>query len=153
MLVIAIKVKGLEGLPQKLRKLRLGVIARVAIMLDRAGQEVLTRSTEDYLSGPRPKKLGRVTGQLAQSVNYVVRGNRGVIGSTLPYARIHEQGGVIVPKKAKWLVFKTADGWRTAMKVTIPARPFLAPALKDARPAVLSIIRRLTNEAIAEAMA
>ena len=55
-----------------------------------------------------------------------------MVGSNLPYARIHQLGGVIVPKKAKKLVFKGSDGATRAVdKVTIPARPYLGVSKDD----------------------
>jgi phage gpG-like protein len=154
MFVIAIKAKGLEKLPERLKRFRIGIIARQTRMLQLAGEAVRAKSVEHYLSGPRPEKLGRVSGDLAKSVGYRVSGNRVVIGSNLTYARIHEFGGVIVPKRAKRLVFRLLDGsWRSALRVVIPERPFLRPALQDAKPEVRSIIQRLANEALREVMA
>lgn len=86
----------------------------------------------DYLSG---QVLKRRTGHLARSIKGEARleSDRviGIIGSTgVPYARIHEYGGVITPKKAKILRFQVQPGvWRSAYKVTIPPRPYLMPAL------------------------
>ena len=154
MISIAITVKGLDSMPDKLRKVRVGILARVASMLQSIGQEVATRSVEDHLSGPRPKNLGRISGDLARSINYKVVGSRVVIGSNLPYARIHEYGGTIVPKKAKALVFKLPNGqWRRVAKVTIPERSFLRSALKESIPAAKGIIQRFCNEALKEALA
>ena len=47
------------------------------------------------------------------------------------YAAIHEFGGTIVPVRAERLAwYSKRDGhWYTTMKVTIPARPYLQPAL------------------------
>jgi phage gpG-like protein len=43
----------------------------------------------------------------------------------MPYAAIHQFGGVIVPKNAKALRFKLPSGqWVTVKKVVIPPRPF-----------------------------
>lgn len=54
------------------------------------------------------------------------------IGNRVIYARIHEFGGVIEPKNAPFLVFRTADGeWHSVSSVTIPARPTLRPAMLD----------------------
>lgn len=48
------------------------------------------------------------------------------------YARIHEYGGVIRPTNGKFLVFKGKDGNMVFTKsVTIPARPYIRPALDE----------------------
>lgn len=150
---IVITTKGLAGLPQKIKRFKIGLLARMDKALGLIGQEVSSRSTEDYLSGPRPKKLGRVSGDLARSVNYKVTGNRVVIGSNLKYARIHELGGTIKAVNSPFLVFKIGKNWISKRSVVIPARPFLSPALKDSIPAARSIIQRMANEALREAMA
>ena len=49
-----------------------------------------------------------------------------MVGSNLPYARIHQLGGTIRPKKGKFLKFRGLDGEDVFVKeVTIPARPYL----------------------------
>ena len=72
-----------------------------------------------------------------------------------PYARIHEFGGIIKPIDAEWLVFKvkSAQGvcidkttgrvrptkagtewsWVKVKQVTMPARPYLGPALETCK--------------------
>ena len=55
-----------------------------------------------------------------------------MVGSNLPYARIHQKGGTIKPKKAKKLVFKGRGGKKVAVdEVTIPARPYLGVSADD----------------------
>jgi len=51
-------------------------------------------------------------------------GDRAVAFVPWQYARVHQFGQTITPKKSKVLKFKTPDGWRSARSVTIPARPF-----------------------------
>ena len=72
------------------------------------------------------------SGRLRRSIDYAATSNKVMVGSNLPYARIHQLGGVIVPKKAKKLVFKGHDGTTRAVdKVTIPARPYLGVSESD----------------------
>lgn len=149
-----ITVKGLAQLPEKMKRFRVGILARVDMMLRRIGVEVASISKGDYLQGPRSAtKLGRVTGQLAVSIAYKVTGNRVVIGSNLPYAAIHEFGGTIRAKRGPFLVFRIGKNWISKKSVVIPSRPFLRPALDDARPAMTLIVNRLANEALREALA
>ena len=57
------------------------------------------------------------------------------------YARIHEFGGVIRPKTANALRFQTKDGnWVITQSVTIPARPYVRPALDENKEAIASAI-------------
>lgn len=54
-----------------------------------------------------------------------------VIGTNLIYAAIHQFGGVIRPKNAKKLAFKTPFGFALLDQVTIPARPFFGLSEED----------------------
>lgn len=94
-----------------------------------------------YVRGSRksnpPSLLGRVSGRLASSIASRVKGQGGTIvgeifTQRLVYARIHEFGGVIVPRRAPFLVFRGREGNLVfTKKVTIPARPYIGRALDD----------------------
>ena len=91
-------------------------------VLYRAGLKIETTSVRDYLSGPRPDHLDRVTGTLAASINTQKRGKGMVsVGTNVEYARIHEYGGTIQQDKRV---------------IHMPARPFLRPAGQDEKPAI-----------------
>jgi len=110
-------------------------------------------SQTNYLTGPRPTKLGVVSGLLRQSVKAgaylggeggafatgtLTAGQSGVI----KYAMIHEYGGDInLPHGAQararhkmrffykgiWMYRK----WVRPHKIPIPARPYLKPAMEE----------------------
>lgn len=87
------------------------------------------------------KILTGKTGELGNSLTettapYAVRTSAGTeisIGTNVPYAAIHQFGGVITPKNKKALMIPMAGGVIFAKKVTIPARPFLGFGDKDAK--------------------
>lgn len=81
---------------------------------------------------------GLSTGNLARSVSVVAdpAAFRAQVGPSAEYGRIHEYGGTISSR---------FFGWRT---VTIPARPYLQPALDDATPGIERRITRAVEEAI-----
>ncbi len=102
-----------------------------------------------YLSG---KALKRRTGRLRNSITHDVRiqGDKviGTIGTNVVYGRIHELGGVIRPKVKQLLRFHIPGvGWRSAKEVTIPARPFLRPALEDNLGEIKKILAKRIEEA------
>ena len=86
------------------------------------------------------------SGTLAHSI--IVKGNQdklqAVVGPTIIYGRIHELGGVIRPRRKRLLSWIDPDtGERVfAKKVTIPKRPYLAPAADVSRPQVKAIIEK-----------
>lgn len=53
------------------------------------------------------------------------------VGPTVIYGRIHELGGVVEAKNAPYLVFQVNGKWVKTKKVTIPARPYLRPAVDE----------------------
>lgn len=55
----------------------------------------------------------------------------GRIGTNVVYARIHELGGTILPKVGPYLKFNIGGRWIFATKVKMPARPFMAPSLRE----------------------
>jgi len=78
------------------------------------------------------------------------------LGSSLVYARIHEYGGRIVPRKGKWLRFQTgwsggqrSGGWATVASVTIPARRYVSIAGQRALQAARGIAAALKRELMA----
>ena len=81
-------------------------------------------------------KLKTRTGTLRRSIQSTVDGRAGddikaVLFSNLIYSRIHELGGIIVPKNAEALRFQIGNNWITAQRVVIPPRPYLEPAFRD----------------------
>jgi HK97 gp10 family phage protein len=75
------------------------------------------------------------TGNLMKSVQpgtlMIFQGSGEItVGTNVVYAAIHEFGGIIRARKAKALRFKTKDGkWHTVKSVTMPARPYMRPAI------------------------
>lgn len=80
------------------------------------------------------------TGRLRQSMQTFVEadGSRGIVGTNVEYARIHELGGTIRPHK---IPVPTRKGLRIVQHpgATVPARPYMRPALEDS----VSDIRRI----------
>lgn len=69
---------------------------------------------------------------LADSLTSEATATEVATGSNLPYARIHQLGGTIVPKTQKALKFRLpSGGFVTVKKVTIPQREYLGPSADD----------------------
>ena len=82
------------------------------------------------------------TGALRGSLRTVATSNgfKTTVGSErVVYARIHEFGGQIRPKRARYLRFKLPEGqWISTKLVNMPARPYLRPAVAVAKQALQS---------------
>ena len=97
-----------------------GVNATLAAAVNRAKRNHAWQNRTGTLEG----SIGVL--DFARAEGRGVRGNWG--SRDVRYALIHELGGVIVPRKAKALVFEIDGEVVRVKKVTIPARPYLRPA-------------------------
>lgn len=105
------------------------------------------RRESSFLEKKSGKTLQR-QGDLKKSVVVGKITNASVeIGSSLPYARIHQLGGEIRPKNKKALLIPLGGGqFLKVKKVTIPARPYLVLQAEDGL-----TIMRATKDYILEA--
>lgn len=116
----------------------------------------------------RPGPLVR-TGSLLRGIKFIPTRQvsefvfQGGTKSTVVYARIQELGGTIYPKRGMFLVWTdgprptTKAGWKSAQKkglvhrarhVTIPARPYFAPAIPEVAPRYRELAARRVGFAL-----
>lgn len=111
--------------------------------MEKAVRIVQSISRRDYLSGPRPSRLGVRTGRLRGSITTSVSAGLGTrqiegrVGTNVVYGPIHEYGGTIRAKRGRFLRFRIGRRWVAVRRVTIPPRPFLRTALRDAAPKIM----------------
>ena len=94
-------------------------------------QAMLYAESEAKQSFGRQGNLKSRSGRLRNSITNKVEGFTGWLGTNVKYAAIHEFGGVIKPKKGKYLKFQVKKQWKTVKQSIIPARPFIAPAIHN----------------------
>jgi HK97 gp10 family phage protein len=142
-------VIGLEEFTGDLKKL--SAAARHATIMDalEAGARVIQAYAQENV---RNKLNKHPLGFLTNSIGVKREGNSVLVGAFgVIYAKIHEFGGVIVPRHAKALRFKVDGQWIITKKVTIPARPYLRPALDhmdEIKQAIIDALRGLLQAAI-----
>jgi phage gpG-like protein len=128
------------------------------------GETAVLTAKRNYLSGPRPEKLGRKSGNLASKIHSKVDQNGNLIdisiGTNVSYAAVHEMGTdkpihVSITKQMRkyfWRMFKkTGDDkfkWmaltnKTQFNINIKPRPFLRPSLEDGMPTFQENIARV----------
>lgn len=73
--------------------------------------------------------------------------DRADVGTNWPYAKVHQEGRVIKPRRARALRFRIGDRWAVKKRVQVPARPVLG--LNDGDQAE---IREIVAEHIGEAI-
>ena len=88
---------------------------------------------------PKSKKKGGTTlvasGKLLNSISYRIEDDKIIIGTNVKYAKIHHFGGVITPKKAKYL----------AIPITKAARVLSPRDFKDTFVSKGVIFRKLSD--------
>lgn len=144
------------GLDTGLNKLAKGLANKGQLLKNCAGvllSRTLKRFQDEVAPDDTPwkatKRSGKIltnTARLRDSVETATTANSVLIGSNVEYARIHQYGGIIKPKKAKSLAFKGADGsLRFAKQVTIPARPYLGMSKDDKEELIATINDFIAN--------
>ena len=85
------------------------------------------------------------SGALRRSITHRVTrlpgGWQGQVGTNLIYAPVHEFGATIRAKHSAYLRFKAGGSWHSVREVTIPARPFMRPALENNIGAIIATIK------------
>lgn len=87
----AIRVEGLADLRKSLRQ-----VDRDSLKVVQA----VTRGAAQMVAADARSRAPRRSGALQASIKGTTSGNKGIVRSTLPYARVHEWGGQISPKGA-----------------------------------------------------
>lgn len=162
-----IKVKGIDGLSKKLKKLGVDVergTEQAAVagglilqngMKQRAPRLTRTLARSIHIGGHEDQAPDFTDGGDKQGRNRVpspVRTKGKVkiyIGTDLIYAAIQEYGGEIRPRRAAFLRFQIDGEWVMARRVRIPAQPYIRPtfeadgpeALREVGEAMRDIIR------------
>jgi len=107
--------------------------------LQRICSRSMTILEAEVIENLNNKVLRVITGRLKSSVRVFFDDRIGNLyktvlvvggGQRVKYARIHEYGGVIRPRRKPFLFFKIGGQWIRTLKVTMPARPFVKPAIE-----------------------
>ncbi len=122
----------------------------------RAGGGVIETNAKMNASSGRPG-LNVDTGNLVNSIKVEdgecteTHAEVTVGPSNVEYARIHEFGGVIKPTSAKMLAWEGSDGEMIfAHEVTIPARPYMRPAVDEHKDEIRKAMEEQIQGAINE---
>lgn len=109
--------------------------ALVSGTIDRFQKEETPEGEKWEPSGRATNEGGQTlsdTGLLKKSIEYAATPDLVMVGTNKPYSLIHQKGGIITPKKGKYLKFKGSNGKDAFVKqVTIPARPYIGVSKAD----------------------
>jgi phage virion morphogenesis protein len=84
---------------------------------------------------------------LKNSITFKARVEGVAVGTNVKYAPIHQHGGVITAKRAKYLRFRVGKSWARKKSVKMPARPFIGISEGD-----MGEIRDVVNRHIRKAL-
>jgi phage gpG-like protein len=118
-----------EALKRLGKEVRGKVLGRAAI----AGGYVIEAAAKINVGNTFNPNSGNLAGSINTELVKTTDQNAEVaVGPSVIYGRIHELGGTVKPVLAKMLRWKDKDGnWYSAMSVTLPARPYLRPAVDN----------------------
>src|SRR5208282_5362072 len=156
----------------KLRASPAVVNDRIAKAGDQLGVGLARIVTTQYLSGPRPTRLGRVTGRLVTSIPRGASETRSrmenegtrftaYVGTNVPYGALWEngferkigagtRGGLFWGKSPAWLA--SYFGKHPPGTKAVGARPFLEPALEQYRPTIIAELQKAASEGVQAAL-
>ena len=144
-----IVIEGSEEFREKLRNLSAAARGQIAEDAVTEGAAVIQSYAQlNALHGFSRNQRGTLRNSIYPEVHRTATGAEAEIGPKVIYGRIQELGGTIRPVKAKVLHFRIDDRDIYAKQITLPPRPYLAPAVNDH----IDEIRDVMAEAIADGL-
>lgn len=105
------------------------------VLIDGTLQRFKDEEDPDGVKWAPTRRGGKIltdTAGLQRSIDRAVTRNAVYVGTSKVYARAHNKGAVITPKKGKYLKFKTPGGnWVSVKEVRIKKRTFIGISKKD----------------------
>lgn len=153
MATVRVDLEGTEELQQKLSKLSRAAATSIAKDAVDEGAAVIVFNAQ---LNARDVFSDRQRGQLRNSIRseskIVGNGAEAEIGPHVIYGRIQELGGTIRPIHGQFLKFQIDGEWKQAKQVTIPARPYLRPAVEDHIDQISDVMREAIADGIQNAV-
>lgn len=155
--MIALAIRGDAAVGLTLVSMGMRVRARLLADVTRLTIALQAKVKAEKLTG---QVLHVRTGRLRRSINTRIRETStsvvGQVGTNVPYARVHEYGGVVTVRehvRAVTQVFGRPVAPTTAVvrahTATYPARSFLRSALREMQPTIIATLRAGLREATA----
>lgn len=153
MATVKVDLEGTEELQKKLSKLSQAAATSIAKDAVDEGAAVIVFNAQ---LNARDVFSDRQRGQLRNSIRseskIVGNGAEAEIGPHVIYGRIQELGGTIRPIRGQFLKFQIDGEWKQVKQVTIPARPYLRPAVEDHIDQISEVMREAIADGIQNAV-
>lgn len=110
---------------------------------------VVTKEAKKFAGSSLTVRTGQLVNSIAGITSKKPLGGLIRINKKSQYPKgIHERGGVITAKRKPYLTFQVGGQWVKVKSVTIPPRPFLAPAVDATHKEVARIIGSVLKRAV-----
>lgn len=143
-------IEGADELNAKIAELKRGARGNAALQAVYAGGLVVEKHAKSNIHEVFSSKQ---TGGLSNSVKTAAMlqgdGAMAVVNPIKVYANIQEMGGTIKPVRAQFLKFQIDGHWFQKKSVTLPARPYLRPALEDNQGEILNAMSSVISQWLA----
>ena len=150
---VKVEIRGLDELERKLGTISEHLRKKTALNAVTAGaakvEEYTKRNIFDTFS---EKQTGSLANSVTVTATVTQNGAEASIAPMRVYARIQEFGGTVHAKPGGFLHFKIGDAWVRTKQVTIPARPYLGPAVNDNQEQIISAMREEVELGIAQSV-
>jgi phage gpG-like protein len=156
--VITAAVVGADALAGRLEAMPRRLASALAQEASRLGEELRAAVERNLSGGVLQQRSGRLASSIAMSVALSGGAVRATLGSDVPYAAIHEYGGVIpahqiLPKSARALAFPWQGRGRLFRRVEMPPvrmpeRSFLRSALAEMEPEIRAAMADAASRAV-----
>lgn len=145
-----VTLTGFDEFGRDMKKLSRAMQHDKAMSALEAGGYVIMSHAQEYA---RNKLNKHPTGFLTNNISVKRLGNLVLVGVFgVVYAKIHEFGGIIQARNKPFLAFQIDGRWVFTKSVTMPARPYMRPAvdnhLDSIKQAIIDALRGLLQGAI-----
>ena len=153
MTTIRVELEGKEELERKLSKLSKAAATSIAKdAVDEGGAVVQFYAQLNARNVFSNRQRGQLRNSIRVESQTTISGAEAEIGPHVIYGRIHEFGGTIKPIRAKLLHWVTDGVDHFAKQVTIPARPYLGPAVEEHRDQIIQVMKDAVADGINDAI-
>lgn len=152
MAAIEVELHGFEEFEAKLRQMPPAVRGQIAedAVTEGVGtiQFYAHKNASEVFSD---NQRGQLRNSIIPIVHMTGEGAEAEIGPEVIYGRIQELGGTILPRHGhQYLTFRIDGQWRRCKQVTLPARPYLRPAVEDNQDRIINGMKDKIAEGLEE---
>lgn len=153
MTTIKVNLKGKDELERKLAKLSKSVATSIAKdAVDEGGAVIQFHAQLNARNVFSSRQRGQLRNSIRVESKMTGTGAEAEIGPHVIYGRIQEYGGTIEPVRKQALHWASDGVEHFAKRVTLPARPYLTPAVENHIDQISDVMKRTVADGISDAI-